>query len=81
MNFALSWIPPFILLRIFPGHQNFQKIYFNPWSSNILTIMPAFSLLITISLVDLVDLTIIPAFSMLIYFETVELQNFAKKLF
>ena len=53
MNFAFSWIPPFILLRIFPGHQNFQKIYFNPWSSNILTIMPAFSLLITICLVDL----------------------------
>jgi len=43
--------------------------------------MPAFSLLITISLVDLVDLTIMPAFSMLIYFETVELLNFAKKLF
>jgi len=42
--------------------------------------MPAFSLLITISLVYLVDLIIMPAFYMLNYFETVELQNFAKKI-
>ncbi len=67
INFVFSWIPPVkfvagVVVEFWLRASNFlKKIYFNAWSSNILTTMPAFSLMITVGLVDFVDFPIIPA--------------------